>query len=181
MREMRLLRLGIVAVSGAALATPPMPTLNVMLQFTCLSLSPPAYTGDTIGFLRPAPVVRSERAIGGGRASHRIEMSGDRHIAIEERLATAEECSRVSRDNISWILSRRGGRTAEFCISANGFIDTNVIVRIDVPALRTRYDREVAEALHLVSNCRIERGPYHLFPGDRLVVGRQLWVPRIEQ
>lgn len=181
MKSMRIVGLTLAFVGSGSMATPPSPTLNVMFQFICLSLSPPAYSGDTVGRLRPTPVMRTERTLGGRQASHRIIISRDRHIDITETLATEEECLRVPQNVINWVSSPNGERAAEFCITANpGLVDANVIVRIALPVLDTAYARQVMEELLVVSSCRIERGPYDLFPGDRFVVGRQLFVPRID-
>lgn len=181
MKPMRIVGLTLAFIGSSSMAIPPSPTLNVMFQFICLSLSPPAYSDDTVGRLRPAPVMRTERTLGGRQASHRIIISRDRHIDITETLATEEECSRVPQDVINWVSSPNGERAAEFCITANSrLVETNVIVRIALPILDTAYARQVMDELLLVSSCRTERGPYDLFPGDRFVVGRQLFVPRVE-
>lgn len=180
MRLKAIFGLATAFMSSAALATA-YPTLNVMLQFTCLSLNPPAYTGDTAGPLRPSPQLRTERSIGGTRAVHRILLTGTRHIMIEEALASSEECRRVPQDAITWASSRNGGWTTEFCITANPpMFESDVIVRVAIPSLETDYDRRVVDKLHMIATCRIGRGPFRLLPGDRFVVGRALFVPRIE-
>jgi hypothetical protein len=180
MRLKATLGLATAFISSAALATA-YPTLNVMLQFTCLSLNPPAYTGDSAGPLRPSPQLRTERSIGGTRAIHRILLSGTHHILIEEALESREECLRGPQDAITWTSSRNGGWTTEFCITANPpMFESDVIVRVAIPNLETDYDRRVVEDLHMIATCRIERGPFRLFPGDRFVVGRALFVPRVE-
>lgn len=177
----RALGLFLALLSTGAIATPPFPTLNVMLQFTCISLAPPGSAEATIGDLRPPPSLRSEREIGGNQAHHEIALSQNRHFDIDEKLVTTEECSRLPQNTVSWALRANGTRTAEFCITANpGLIDSNVVVQIAMPALRDDYERRVASALESIASCRVERGPYRFFPGDRLTIGRQIFVPNVE-
>ena len=171
----------VALMSGAAVATPPppVPQSNVMLQFTCLTLSPPTSTGETIGSLRPPPAIRSERVIGERQARHRIMLSATRAVGLEERLVTSEECSGIAQD-INWVLASDGSRSAQFCIAAiPGFLDANVIVRISVPPLQTDYDRRVMREFLAISSCRVGSDPFLLSQGRPFVQGRTLLVPPI--
>lgn len=127
------------------------------------------------------PVIQTERSVGGRGAIHRILLEEGRYVQIDERLVTSQECSRAPRDAISWAPWGSEGRQADFCITASGAVGSNVMVRLTIPRLETDYERRVVEAFHLISSCKIERGPFEFFSSDRFVIGRQLWIPRIER
>ena len=175
----RISRPILVFIGCTAMQDPPYPPPNVMLQFVCLSLSIPGSGEESVGSLRPAPVIRTERTIGSRQASHRIMLSATRSIDLQERLATSEECSAVAQNTISWTSRSDGSKTTEFCIAAiPDFYASNVIVRISVPSLQTDYERQVMTAFQFISSCRIERGPDLFIQGDRFVDGRVLIVPQ---
>jgi len=171
----------LVFVGCAAMSDPPYPPPNVMLQFVCLTVSPPGAAGQTDVSGRAGPLIRTEWAVGSREASHHLMLSATRSLELRERLATSEECATVARDTIEWASGSDGSQRSEFCISAvPGFFDANVIVQISVPRLQTDDERRVRNSLWFISSCKIERGPDLFIQGDRFVDGRVLIVPPLD-
>jgi hypothetical protein len=166
-------------VGSAALADPPYPPPNVMLQFTCLLIEP---LGDGAGGASEVgPLLRTERILGGRSATHHLMLSDSRFIEIQERLATPEECAAVPRDQISWVSRPDGAATAEFCITeVPGLYDGNVAVRISVPRLRNDHERAVAASIWFISSCKINQGTIFR-QGAPFYMGRNLLMPRRPQ
>jgi hypothetical protein len=164
-------------VGSAALADPPYPPPNVMLQFICLWVAPPGwqdYAGDT-----DALVVRTERIFGGRSATHHIMLSGSRFIEMRERLATPAECAALRQNEVTWVRQRNGGTTAEFCMTeVPGYLG-NVTVRISVPPLHTDRDRVLARSIGFIYSCRIGQEESFLPQGSTFIEGQSLLVPPI--
>jgi hypothetical protein len=167
-------------VGSAALADPPYPPPNVMLQFTCLWVAPPGWQDDAGG--THGLVLRTERVVGGRSATHHIILSGSRSIEIQERLATPDECTAFRQNEVSWVPQRNGSTTAEFCITeVPGFYDTNVVVRILAPRLSNDHDRVIAASIGFIASCRVRREANFFQQSEPFVMGRNLLVPPITQ
>jgi hypothetical protein len=175
----RVVRTLMFFVGSAALADPPYPPPNVMLQFTCLWVAPPGWKNDAGG--THGLVLRTERVIGGRSATHHIMLSGSRSIEIQERLATPAECTALRQNEVSWVRQRSGSTTAEFCITeVPGYIG-NVSVRISVPPLRTDQDRVLARSIAFISSCRVGQDDNRFLQGSTFIDGQSLLVPPIPQ
>jgi hypothetical protein len=166
-------------VGSAALADPPYPPSNVMLQFTCLWVAPPGRQNDAGG--TRGLVLRTERVIGGRSATHHIMLPGSRSIEMQERLATPDECTALRQNEVSWVRQRNGSTTAEFCITeVPGYLG-NVTVRISVPPLHTDQDRVLARSIAFISSCRVGQEESQFLQGGTFIDGRSLLVPPIPQ
>jgi len=166
-------------VGSAALADPPYPPSNVMLQFICLWVAPPGWHNDAGG--THGLVVRTERVIGGRSATHHIMLSGSRSIEMQERLATADECAALRQNEVSWVRQRNGSTTAEFCITeVPGYLG-NVTVRISVPPLHTDQDRVLASSIAFISSCRVGQEWNRFLQGSTFIDRQALLVPPIPQ